>query len=179
MSTEISNFSRLQELLPELFQTNQLQGDSYLRSQLTPEINVLMSMESVQESLLVNEEQITPIPNMPAYFVGLMNSRDRVFGLIDLPQFFGLTDKVRNSRRIYHTIVTRVTESSNSEPELLLGFVLHQVQGVTRINSEQMESAPANLPSSLMPYLSRCLIDRQRQVPVLDLANIIRQVIEK
>ena len=178
MSTTTSNFSRLQELLPELFQANQLTGESYLRCQLTPEISVLLSMESVQESLLVDEEQITPIPSMSPYVIGLMSSRDRVFALIDLPVLLGLTTNISTSRRVYHTIVTRVRESSDSEKELLFGFAFHRVQGVTRINSEQMQSLSEDVSSSLIPYLSGCLSDREQQTPVLEMANIIQQVME-
>jgi twitching motility protein PilI len=133
-------------------------------------------MESVQESLLVEEEKITPIPSMEAYVVGLMSSRDRVFCLIDLPLFLGVTDKLVSSRRVYHTVVTRVPGESDSEKELLFGFAFYRVQGVTRINSEQMESVTQELPSSLKPYLVGYFSDREQQLPVLDLANIVKQV---
>jgi twitching motility protein PilI len=174
MSTTTSNFSRLQELLPELFQANQLKGESYLRCQLTPEISVLLPMESVQESLLVEEEEITPIPNMEAYVVGLMSSRDRVFCLIDLPELLGVTDKLVSSHRVYHTVVTRVPGASDSEKELLFGFAFHRVQGVTRINSEQMESVPqGDLPENLTPYIRGCVIEKGQEIPLLDLRAII------
>jgi hypothetical protein len=54
-----TSLSRLQELLPQLFQTHQLPGDVYLRLQLTAEITALLSVEQVKESILANAEQIT------------------------------------------------------------------------------------------------------------------------
>ena len=174
MSTITSNFSKLQELLPELFQANQLQGKPYLRAQLTSEMNVLLPMEFVQESLLVEEEQITPIPSMPPYFIGLMNSRDRIFGLIDLPLLLGLTDKITSSRRVYHTIVILVPKASDSEKELLFGFALHQIQGITRINFEHMESlAKEDLPDNLKPYIKGCVSEQDQEIALLDLRTII------
>lgn len=173
MPTTSSNFSRLQELLPELFQANQLTGDSYLRCQLTPEISVLISMEFVQESLLVAEEQITAIPNMSPYVVGLMSSRNHVFCLIDLPQLLGLTTNIFNSRRVYHTIVTRVSESSNSQQELLFGFVFHRVQGVTRLMSNQLKPPQDDLPENLTPYIKGCVIQQAQEIPLLDFRAII------
>ena len=177
MSTPISSYSRLQELLPELFQAKQITaGTSYLRGQLTPEMNVLLPMTSVQESLLINEEQITSIPNMPEYFIGLITSRDNVFALIDLPYFLGLTNDMVQSRRIYHTVIVRFFDSSSSEKELLLGFVFNQIQGVTRTNSEQIQSIPAHLPSSLKPYFNGAITDQEQTLSVLDITKIIKQI---
>ena len=179
MSTPVSSFSRLQELLPELFQAKQITGTSYLRGQLTPKINVLLPMISVQESLLINEEQITSIPNMPEYFVGLITSRDNVFALIDLPYFLGLTNQIVQSRRIYHSVIVRFSDSSSSEKELLLGFVFHQIQGVTRIKSGQIQSIPPNLPSSLKPYLGGAITDQEQTLSVLDLTSIVNKIMQR
>ena len=150
MSTT-STLVKLQELLPQLFQVTQLPGNPYLRCQLTPELNVLLSMDCLQESLLVSGEQITPIPNLPEFVVGLMNSRDRVFCAIDLAQLLGLPSPSLYSQRAYHLLVVRVSpflaQRSGSEQELLLGLVVNRVQGLTRIASEEMQPPPPKNPS--------------------------------
>lgn len=179
MSTPVSSFNRLEKLLPELFQSNQVQGESYLRGQLTPQLTVLLPMEFVQESLLINEEQITAIPSMPDYFVGLMTSRDNVFALIDLPQLLGLTGKMSQPRRMYHTVVVRFWDSAITKKELLLGLAFDRIQGITRIDSAQIEPVvSSNIPKSIKAYLCGALPDKEQTLPVLDIPKIIKKTMQ-
>lgn len=180
--SQTSSISRLQELLPQLFQSTQLPGDPYLRCQLTPEVNALLSMAYVQESLLVPGEQITPIPNMPPFAIGLMNSRDRVFFAIDLAQQLGLSSPLVYARQ-YHTIVIRVSQflsqPSVSDRELLLGLVVNRVQGITRVISDEMRSRSGaahspqgDFPPSLTPYIRGFVLEKDQQLLVLDTGAI-------
>ena len=173
--SQTSSISRLQELLPELFRATQLPGDPYLRCQLTPEVTALLSMAYVQESLLVPGEKITPIPNMSAFVVGLMNSRDRVFCAIDLAQLLGLSSPSSYSRQ-YHIIVIRVSQfldrQSAAEQELLLGLVVNRVQGITRVMSDEMRSPQGNLSPSLTPYIKGCVVEKDQQLLILDTGAI-------
>jgi twitching motility protein PilI len=172
MSTT-SSLSRLQELLPELFRSTQLTGDPYLRFGLTSELSALLSMEYVKESLLVAGENITPLPNMSGAVMGLMNSRDRVFCVIDLAQLLGLSPLSTYSRQ-YHTIVARIFQA---EKELLLGIAVNRVQGISRVISEEMRSPPRDFPPSLIPYLHGCLKDQEKHLPVLNIEAIVKQTL--
>jgi positive phototaxis protein PixI len=71
--------TKLQELLPSLFESSQITGEVFLRFELIPDMSVLFAMADVQESLLVPAEQITLIPNMSESVIGLMGSRNHVF----------------------------------------------------------------------------------------------------
>ncbi|MGF1541456.1 MAG: chemotaxis protein CheW, partial [Pleurocapsa sp.] len=82
--------SRIQANLQELFQANLAPGDAYIRFQLTSDMTALISMEQVQESLVIEAEKITPLPCMPESIIGIMNSRDRVFCVFDLAQLLSL-----------------------------------------------------------------------------------------
>lgn len=178
--SQISSLSRLQELLPQLFQATQLPGDPYLRCQLTPEVNALVSMAAVQESLLVPGEHITLIPNMSPFVVGLMNSRDRVFCAIDLAQLLGLSSPSTYARQ-YHVIVVRVSQfldrSSGSETELFLGLVVNRVRGILRIMSDEIRAPQANFFPSLMPYLQGTVANQDENLPVLDLSTIVKKAL--
>jgi positive phototaxis protein PixI len=173
--TDISSLSRLQELLPQLFQATQLPGEPYLRCQLTSEFSALLSMAYVQESLLVPGEKITPLPNMPAFVVGLMNSRDRVFCAIDLAQLLELSSPLTYLQQ-YHIIVVRVSQfldrSSETEQELLLGLVVHRIQGITRVMSDEMRSPQGDFPPSLTPYIKGCVVEKDQQLTILDTGAI-------
>lgn len=180
MSSTSSSLSRLEELLPELFQTTNLLGKLYLRCQITSEIIVLIPMEYVQESLLVPRAEITPIPEMSSFFMGLMNSRDQVFFAVDLPQLLGFSPLPAYSRE-YHTIVINISpfldQSLTSEGEIFLGLAVNQIQGITRIISDEMRSPQENLSSSLTPYLQGWVMDKEQQLPLLDLATIVKQTL--
>lgn len=186
LMSQTSSLSRLQELLPQLFQATELPGEPYLRCQLTPELSVVMSMEYVQESLLVPREQITPIPNMLASVIGLMNSRDRVFCVIDLAQLLGLSSPTLC--RQYHTVVISVSQfvgdNFTCEEELLIGLVFSQIQGLTRVLPEtiHLPGDAGQLPQEdlfypLIPYVKAWVIEPEKKLPILDLANIVHQII--
>lgn len=179
--SETSSISRLQELLPQLFQSTNLPGDAYVRFQLTPEVAALISMAYVQESSLVSADSITPIPNMPPFTLGLMNSQERVFLAIDLAQLLGLSSPSGYARQ-YHIIVVRVSQlietEAASERELLLGLVVNRVEGMTRVMSDVIRSPQSDLPPTLTPYIQGCAVDKDLYLPIIDISSIVKKALE-
>jgi positive phototaxis protein PixI len=177
--TANTTLDRLQQLLPQLFQPLQVVGDPYLRFQLTPDIPVLLSMERVQEALLVANSSISPLPNMPALAIGLMNTRDRVFLVIDLAQVLGLPPLPSNPRN-YQVIVIRLSELGNedNEAEKYLGLAVHKVLGVARFETTQLQSVAREYPVGLQPYVlgsfqETSLQEIEEQILVLDTGSIV------
>jgi positive phototaxis protein PixI len=160
MSTP-SSISRLQELLPQMFQATQLPGEVYLRFQLTNEITALLSMDCVQESLLVPSGQITPLPNMAEPVLGLMSSRNHVFLAIDLAELLGWRSLSVYSQN-YHIVVVRV------EGELLLGIAVKCIQGMTRLMPEKIHSSVSEFASNVRPYIRGYAMEREEKLLVLD-----------
>lgn len=151
-----TSLSRLQELLPQLFQATQLPGQPYLRFLLTDGMSALISMEHVQESLIVPAEQITALPNMTRSVLGLMSSREQVFCLVNLPQMLGYPE-VAGTQRQSRVIVVRVPRSeyqAAGEDDALLGLAVPQIQGVTRLNEEQLQADTTFCPANLAPYVT-------------------------
>lgn len=159
-----TSLSRLQELLPQLFQSTQLSGQPYLRCSLAEDMGALLSMEHVQESLIVEAEQITAIPNMARSVLGLMNSREQVFCLINLPKLLNYPDLIGTQRR-YRVIVVRVPRSgyqAAGDDEALLGLAVPQIQGVTRLQDEQLQTDLSFCPANLSPFVKgSCQLDQQ------------------
>ncbi|MDJ0597544.1 MAG: chemotaxis protein CheW [Crocosphaera sp.] len=182
MSTATSSLSRLEELLPQLFEAPQLQGEPYLRCQLTSKITALVSMEFVLESLLVPGEQITSLPNMSSFVVGLTTSRDRVFCVVDLPHLLGLTSPC-SLLQTYQMIVLRISpllsKPTNPNKELLLGLVVNRIQGVMRVMSEERVANQEDFPSQLTPYIQGSVIDSGTPLPILNLAAIVEKTLNK
>jgi positive phototaxis protein PixI len=167
MSTS-SPASRIQANLQELFKGNVASGDAYIKFQLTPEINALLSMAWVQESLIVEAEQITSLPNMPNSFVGMMNSRDRVFCVFDLAQLLALPSELINSRQ-YQVIVLQTT----SEPSILIGFAVPQLQGIVRLSVDKIQSSLDDAPANLVPFMAGVVEEEKTRIPILELNRLL------
>jgi positive phototaxis protein PixI len=156
---ESASLARLKELLPQLFQPVQISGESYLRFQLTPELPALLPMEQVQEAMLVSADSVTPLPNMPAFILGLMSSRERIFCVVALGQLLGPS--------------TEASGSSWASSEKRIGLAVHRVRGVARFNTEQLRSPISEFPTCLTPYLMGCIEEAEERVLVLDAGAIV------
>lgn len=169
-----TSLARLQQLLPQLFQPSQVIGDPYLRFQLTPETPVLLSMERVQEALVVPANSISPLPNLPAFSIGLINTRDRVFLVIDLAQILGLPPLPINPQK-YQIIVVQssVMESEDQESKKYLGLAVQQVRGVSRFKTAHLQSVSGDFPGCLTPYLLGSFGEATERILVLDAELIV------
>jgi positive phototaxis protein PixI len=180
METTSSLAIKLQELLPSLFESNQVAGTAYLRFELTPEISALFSMEHVQEALLVPAESITLVPNMPAIVMGLMSSRDRVFEVVDLAQLAGFAP-LSTYLRQHHVIVLRIASAlldrETEAHELRLAIAVHKIQGVIRSVSAQGRSAAIDFPPNLIPFGDGCIVASDSELLVLDPKAIINRAL--
>jgi positive phototaxis protein PixI len=173
--SEISSLERLQHLLPQLFQAQQQPGQPYLRFQLSQDFLALLSMEQVQESVLVAAEQITPVPNMPSSVLGLIHSRNTVFLVVDLPHLMELTTSQINPQH-YQVIVIRVPSTQPtqfSEQESLLGLAVPRILGVTRLIESDIQPIGKMLSASLTPYSSGQVLEQEQAIAILDLKTII------
>jgi positive phototaxis protein PixI len=177
--TQNTTLTRLQELLPQLFEPSIIIGDLYLRFQLTPEIPALLPMTRVQEALLVPAAAISPLPNLPAFMIGMMNARDRVFCVVDLAQLLGLPSMTMNPRD-YQVVIIQLP---GTEPESIdsfigsskpsLGLAVRQIKGVARFEKENLISSPHHAPKCLEPYVLGCFSEANEQILVLDPVSIV------
>jgi positive phototaxis protein PixI len=176
--TTNTTLTRLQQLLPELFQPLVVTGDLYLRFQLTPELPALLPMARVQEALLIPATAISPLPNLPAFAIGIMNARDRVFWVVDLGQLLGLPPIPTNPRD-YQVVVMQLaatepgsSDSNDSSTEPSLGLAVSRVRGVARFESQHLQPAVADVPECLRPHLLGCFIEAGEQILVLNPVTI-------
>ena len=155
--------SRIQASLQELFKANLAPGDAYIRFQLTSEIKALLSMKQVEESLVVEADKITPLPNMPQSVIGMMNSRNRVFCVFDLAQLLSLPSGVISCRQ-YQIIVL---QTASVQP-IYMGLAVTSIQGIVRLPKTQIKSFFENFPYSIAPYLYGAVQEEETIIPVLD-----------
>lgn len=144
-------------------QSRQLQegvGDPYLKLQLGTDISTAIPMVAIREVLVVNAEQISPIPNMPSCVVGLLNQRSRVFWVADLSTILGL-EPLNIATRQYNIVIIE----SGAIP---LGLAVPTVKGVMRFPAELIQSPIGSVSPSIAPYLRGCLPQEQDILLVLD-----------
>lgn len=172
MSRE-SAVSRIQDNLQELFKGKLAPGEAYIKFQLTTEITALLSMARVQESLIVQAKQITALPGMPKSVIGMMNSRDRVFCVYDLPHLLNLPSTLMSSQQ-YQVVVLEISELLAKEEILKVGLAVEQIGGITRLATSDFHPAH-NVPDCLTPYVISSTGDSPQQL-VLDVAAIIKTI---
>ena len=180
LANSLSTTDRIKELLPELFNERQRQGDYYLRFQLTDEIETLLSLSYVRESGTVDSSQITAVPNLPEYVVGLMSSRNEVFMAVDLAHLIGLLPQTLNQRQ-YQTIIVQVDSGKRgqSNETILYGMTVKRILGISRVLPQQFESEAANTPEILSSFVLGAIAESQDNLAtakhsfLLDLAQIL------
>lgn len=135
--------------------SNRTSGDAYLRFELCPQTSAVLFMRYVQEAMILPARRLTPMPNMPACMLGLMNRRSRVLWVVDLAQMLGLAMLDANTQQ-YNLVLLQVGAIS-------LGLAVQQVEGITWINPDRIQPSIGQVIPTLVPYLRGCTVQQQEQ----------------
>lgn len=139
-------------------------GDPYLQCYLGPDTPAIFSMQNVEEVMTLPFSRLTPMPNMPACLLGLMNHRSRVLWVVDLAYLLELNQLDEISRQ-YNVIVIRVGK-------LRLGLAVPEIQGMTWFEQDKIQPPIGHTVSGLMPYLQGCIWQESTLFLVLDAVAI-------
>jgi positive phototaxis protein PixI len=133
--------------------------EQFLRFALVPDTEVLLPIAQLLEVLTIPIGQIIPIPQMPAWVMGVYNWRGEVLWMVDLGYLLGLTPAHQQTKIIsnYRAIVIHAhfnapdrVRSGNQ----MLGLVVTQVEDIESFNPDEIESPPATAVSvSQAPFL--------------------------
>jgi positive phototaxis protein PixI len=160
--------ARIQANLQELFEAKLAPGDAYIRFQLTSDITALLSMEQVQESLIVEAEKITPLPNMPESVLGIMSSRNRVFCVFNLARLLNLPTPIISPRQ-YQVIVLQTT----TEQPIYIGLAVNRLQGMMRLATEKIQSSVDGVFSDIASYFDGVIREKEIIIPVVNFDRIL------
>jgi positive phototaxis protein PixI len=130
-------------------------GEPYLKFQLGRQTPAVFSMRHVQEALILPTRRLTPMPNMPAPILGLTNRRSRISWVVDLPQLLGLPALDSNTQQ--HTLILVQVGI------ISISFAVQQVEGITRLQPEDIQPPQGQVNSRLLPYLRGCILQKQEQ----------------
>jgi twitching motility protein PilI len=139
---------------------------THIRFNLTHQTPAVLPLSCVQEAITVPTQRITPMPNMHPCLSGLMNRRSQVIWVVDLAQMLGLSASFYNSQQFNLILVQ--TEA------MPLMFRVQEVSGILNIHSDLIQPAPANISSSITPYLDGCVSLNSELLLVLNAEAIAR-----
>ncbi|MDH6060454.1 chemotaxis protein CheW [Chrysosporum bergii ANA360D] len=134
--------------------------NSYLKFELNQQTPAIMPINYTQEAVSLAVESVTSMPNMPPCILGLMNWRSHIIWAVDLPRMLNL-ESLDGRLRQYNIIVIEVES-------LMLGLVVHEIKGITKFMSDDIRSPWGQVASSLVPYLSGCVVKEEEILLVLD-----------
>lgn len=143
-------------------------GDGYLQFQLNKSTTAVFSIEFTQEVLVLPIETITSIPNTSELILGLMNWRNRLIWVIDLPRMFSLESQVSRIRRCNIIIIHHEGET--------MGLMVPEIKGTVRLNSNTIQKESNQVTPHILPYLKGCIWHEDELNLVLNIQAILKSL---
>ncbi len=105
--------------------------------------------------------QYTPLPNTPAYVMGIVNVRGRIVSVLDLRVLFELPVDSLSERNFLLIL---------QSPEMEFGVLIDRVLGIGQIRRQALQKAPSNLSGVRASYVLGVTAE---QATVLDGARLL------
>ena len=145
--------------------------EQFLRFLLEPQTRLMLPVEQITEVLKINVGQIVPIPQMPAWVMGVYNWRGNILWMIDLGSLIGFDSWYQQGVNTSHyTAIAiapdKVNHSSSVGSELIsLGLIVTRVEDIEWCNSDLIQSPPTSaVTSALAPFLRGYWLDRSEEM---------------
>lgn len=152
-------------------------SEQFLKVRLNPKDPVLLPIQQITEVLNIPEEQIMPIPHMPAWVMGVYNWRGEILWMVDLGHLCGLAPWYQHSvsRSTRSTVILNQTHPRSAK-EIFLGLFVSQIEDIQICHADQIQPA-ADLEIPTLKTLARgCWLQADTALAILDgtaiLANI-------
>jgi positive phototaxis protein PixI len=139
-------------------------GQQFLRFHLMPDTTALLGVNQITEVLTIPVGQIVPIPQMPAWVMGVYNWRGEILWMVDLGHLVGLTPLyLEATGRSNHTAI--VVNPERQEPgrqragrqktgKKTLGLLVNRVEDMEWGNPDLIQSPPQSaMNSKLVKFL--------------------------
>jgi positive phototaxis protein PixI len=171
--------------------TSQVPRQQFLQFFLEPDTNLVLPLFQLTEVLTVPLGQITPIPHMAPWVMGVHNWRGEVLWVIDFGAFLGLTpwNRQSGSRTNYRVIIlnggvpfdlnpTEKRRSPNNRNQML-GLVVTEVRDITWCETDQIQSPPgASISADLAPYVRGFWVSPEGAMyVVLDGQSVVQRLV--
>jgi positive phototaxis protein PixI len=135
-------------------------GQQFLRFHLVPNTTAMLPVNQMTEVLTIPIAEIVPIPQMPAWVMGVYNWRGEILWMADLGHLVGLTPlyEQASSSSSYTAIVVRATGRQQAGSQniggKMLGLLVNRVEDMESCNPDLIQSPPeAAVPPEFVPFL--------------------------
>jgi positive phototaxis protein PixI len=127
--------------------------EQFLRLNIVPETTALLPIRQIAEVLGILVAQITPIPHMPAWVMGVHNWRGEILWIIDLGHLCGFTPwyQQKANPSTYETIVLQIHDNKGTFPYpkgQALGLVVGQIEESEWCDPQVIQSLPMSTVNS-------------------------------
>lgn len=156
----------------------------FLRFHLIPDTTVLLAVHQMTEVLTIPVGQIVPIPQMPAWVMGVYNWRGEILWMVDLGHLVGLTPLYQQgtSRSNYTAIVVHAAQQvpgnrgagSQNTSGKKLGLVVNRLEDMEWCNPDLIQSPPqSSVSGELVKFLRGYWLKTNGEILVVLDANSI------
>ena len=134
----------------------------FLRFHLIPDTTVLLAVHQMTEVLTIPVGEIVPIPQLPAWVMGVYNWRGEILWMVDLGHLVGLTPLYQQaiSRSNYTAVVVHAEQQPGSRTGSQdtggkkLGLVVNRLEDMEWCNPDLIQSPPqSSVSSELVKFL--------------------------
>jgi len=109
---------------------------------------------------------ITLVPNVPEWVLGVANVRGDIVSMVDLATFFGLD-------RCDSTADSRLLVARSLSGEMATGLVVEKVKGIRFVSENRITAPPSTFENRLTPYMRGVAEIDGRLVVLLDLDRLL------
>ena len=143
--------------------------ESFLTIDLPPDTTALIAVEQISEVLKVPLDQITPIPHLPNWVLGVYNWRGEILWIVDLGSRLGLqTWHAQEMPPAVAPAVVVETSPGTGASSLKVGLIVHRIDDIVSLDPNQLQSPPnALVTEQLAPFLRGHWLDASGQMLTL------------
>jgi purine-binding chemotaxis protein CheW len=110
--------------------------------------------------------EITSLPNVPEWILGVANLRGDLISIIDLRSFFGLDWQTP-------TASTRLLVGKTTPEDVTVGLLVDQAHGIRYLAVDQIEKPTADIDSKIASYLYGAYDEGQHLIVLLDMDRVL------
>jgi len=143
-------------------------GDGYLQFKLNHSTTAVLLVQFTQEVLVLPNDSITSVPNISELILGLMNWRNRIIWVVDLSRMFGFESNISSMGQCNIIVVRYGVE--------IIGFMVPEIKGTVRFNSENIKAAENQVSLHMIPYLKGCIWRGDELNLVLNIQSILQSL---
>ncbi|EKV01370.1 chemotaxis signal transduction protein [Leptolyngbya sp. PCC 7375] len=127
--------------------------DQYLKFSLLNDVTALLPISQLAAALKIEVSQITAIPHLPPWIMGVYNWRGEILWLVDIGHLLGGNPLHQQPTLTTHYNTLLLEKSSIETPERYhLGLVVHQIKGIELFSLDTIQS-PSVISETLVPFL--------------------------